>query len=400
MATILTLNDYYLPGFKAGGPIRTIHAMTQRLSGDFRWKIVTRDRDLGDGQPFAGVHTGCWQRVDNAEVFYLPPGKSGSGQLLRLLQEEPYDVLYLNSFFSPRFTLGPLLWRRRRRIPDRPVILAPRGECMPGALRLRWWKKRPWLYISRTLGLYQGIHWHASTALEREHLLAVLRTICPRAVPQVTIAANLVTTHRAALPDERPAKRPGHLRAMFFSRINPKKNLCGALRMLGDLPGQIEFDVIGPIEDREYWAECQSMIQSLPSNVRVRSLGAVPADQVARTLTGYHLLFLPTHGENFCHAIFEALAAGCPVLLSDQTPWRRLEEQGVGWDLPLDRPERFREALACMVQLDQAAFDDMRRSAAQFARRFLQHQQQAAVEENRRLFHFAAASAASIGCAA
>ena len=53
------------------------------------------------------------------------------------------------------------------------------------------------------------------------------------------------------------------------------------------------------------------------------------------------LLFLPTAGENFGHAIQEALAAGCPVLISDRTRWRDLAPKGVGWDLPLSAPDRF-----------------------------------------------------------
>ena len=47
-------------------------------------------------------------------------------------------------------------------------------------------------------------------------------------------------------------------------------------------------------------------------------------------------MILPTHGESFGHIIVEAWAAGCPVLISDRTPWRELREQGVGWDVPLD----------------------------------------------------------------
>jgi glycosyltransferase involved in cell wall biosynthesis len=52
-------------------------------------------------------------------------------------------------------------------------------------------------------------------------------------------------------------------------------------------------------------------------------------------LTQQDLFLFPTRGESFGHVIHEALRAGLPVLISDQTPWRRLEEQGVGWDLPL-----------------------------------------------------------------
>ncbi len=78
----------------------------------------------------------------------------------------------------------------------------------------------------------------------------------------------------------------------------------------------------------------------------MREHGPLPPDRVAEALRANHLLFLPTRSENFGHVILEALAAGCPVLLSDRTPWRNLARAGVGWDLPLDRPELPRRAMA------------------------------------------------------
>ena len=48
------------------------------------------------------------------------------------------------------------------------------------------------------------------------------------------------------------------------------------------------------------------------------------------------MFFFPTLGENFGHVIHESLAAGTPVLISDQTPWVGLSEKGAGWELPLD----------------------------------------------------------------
>ena len=43
---------------------------------------------------------------------------------------------------------------------------------------------------------------------------------------------------------------------------------------------------------------------------------------------------LATQGENYGVAILEAFDAGLPVLISDTTPWRGLQETGCGWDLP------------------------------------------------------------------
>jgi hypothetical protein len=46
--TILILNEYYLPGYKAGGPIRSISNLVSWLGDDFNFKIITTDRDYLD----------------------------------------------------------------------------------------------------------------------------------------------------------------------------------------------------------------------------------------------------------------------------------------------------------------------------------------------------------------
>jgi len=50
-ARILILTDYYLPGYKGGGPMRTLSTMVDRLGDEYRFRVLTRDRDLGDTEP-------------------------------------------------------------------------------------------------------------------------------------------------------------------------------------------------------------------------------------------------------------------------------------------------------------------------------------------------------------
>ncbi len=52
---ILCFVSYYLPGFKSGGPLRTIANMVDHLAPDFDFWIVTRDRDLGDAHGYENI---------------------------------------------------------------------------------------------------------------------------------------------------------------------------------------------------------------------------------------------------------------------------------------------------------------------------------------------------------
>ncbi|MCE2463815.1 MAG: glycosyltransferase, partial [Dehalococcoidia bacterium] len=167
------------------------------------------------------------------------------------------------------------------------------------------------------------------------------------------IARNPVTGGPATgKPQESSPKEPGALNLVFLSRVSRMKNLAGALRMLYGLEGKISFDIYGPLEDTAYWAECRKIIRSLPENVAVTYRGAASHEEVGRVMAEHDLFLLPTLGENFGHVIFESLAAGCPVLVSDRTPWRGLEEKGVGWNVPLDEGARFRAILQGCVDID------------------------------------------------
>jgi glycosyltransferase involved in cell wall biosynthesis len=359
---ILTFVGFYLPGYKAGGPIRTLANMVERLGNEFEFKIVTLDRDYDDTKSYPGIKIDGWDRVGKAEVFYMPLKRRSLRDFRRVLYSTKYDVLYLNSFFSPHFTIKPLLLRRLRLIPDKPLILAPRGEFSLGALGLKRLKKRVYLWVAKAFGLYRDVLWQASS----RHEEADIRQWFGKDVP-VMVAPDLPPMIHSA--DELPPKSEkieGCLKILFLSRISRMKNLNGALEMLNGLKGKVEFNIYGPMEDETYWAECQKIIGSLPENIKVRYCGRIAHENVSTVMREYNLFFLPTLGENFGHVILEALCAGCPVLISDQTPWRDLEEKGVGWDLPLDRPDLFRDALQRCVDMAYAEYGKWSEKAREY----------------------------------
>jgi hypothetical protein len=62
------------------------------------------------------------------------------------------------------------------------------------------------------------------------------------------------------------------------------------------------------------------------------------------------------------------MAGGCPVLVSDKTPWRGLEKYGAGWDIPLEEPSRFRNVLENYAVMTFNERERLRRAAREFAR--------------------------------
>lgn len=362
---ILAFAHYYLPGYKAGGPVRSIGNLVAQLGDEFEFHVVTSDRDLGDAVPYSNVESDVWVKVGKARVMYLSPREQGFRGIGRLMRETPHDAVYLNSFFDPVFSAVPLLLRRFGLAPPKPYLVAPRGECSPGALALKAWKKRLYLRGVRAGGLFRNVGWQASSDYEAAEIVRAFgvdpNRICVAPNPSPSESdqfSRLSSSHRD----------PGMpLRVLFLSRISPMKNLHFALQIIGQIQEPVLFDIYGPVTDEAYWQRCQVDIVSLPSHVQVNYRGAVPPDQVREIMSSHDLFFLPTLGENFGHVIAEALSAGTPVLIADTTPWRDLEAAGVGWDLRLDEEQSFLRCIEHCARLGAEEYEAWRASIRRFA---------------------------------
>lgn len=386
---ILAVIGHYLPGYKAGGPIRTLANLVDWLGDDFQIAIVTSDRDLGDIQPYPNVKAGDWHSVGKAQVLYLPPKTFHLLAWRQVIRNLDYDLLYLNSFLSP-LTVRTLFLRRIGKISEKPIVLAPRGELSSGALSIKSFKKRLYIPFAKRIGLYNDIIWQVSSQYEMQEILSVLGGTVNGKKSFVFIAPNLPprVTFKTVL--RAPLKQKGAAKIIFLSRIARKKGLDLALQCLESIPGRVEFDIYGPKEDPSYWQECQAMISQLPENIQVRYRGEITPDQVVEVFSQYHLFLFPTRGENFGHVVLEALCAGCLVLISDRTPWRNLTTEKVGWDVSLSNLEDFGAALRELISMSELVFQERSQLAQEYGKRFTENP--ALVEANRELFLKALAS--------
>jgi glycosyltransferase involved in cell wall biosynthesis len=336
---ILTFVGNYLPGYKAGGILRTISNTIDYLCDDFEFWIVTRDRDLGDDIPYSGIKINQWQSVGNAMVYYLQPQSSGVKDILNLIVSTPHNVLYLNSFFDS-FTVKVLLIRRLGWTSFKQVIVAPRGEFAWGSLGLKYPKKFAYIMLSRLLGLYAKVVWQASSEFEAQDIIKIMK-INPDAVHIALDLPNKINSDETINVTSVPATSCEGLRLIFLSRIAREKNLDYALRVLSKVNMKVVFDIYGPVVDAAYWKECCTLIRQLPVNVTVNYHDGVSSIDVVHIFSRYDLFLFPTAGENYGHVIAESLAAGTPVLISTETPWRNLQADGLGWDIDLIKIDSF-----------------------------------------------------------
>jgi glycosyltransferase involved in cell wall biosynthesis len=173
------------------------------------------------------------------------------------------------------------------------------------------------------VGVYRAVLWQASSEFEKQDILRV--KVASLVAPNVMVAPNLISIAKPIIDEiskgRRDVRTPGSLRIVFLSRIAPKKNLDYLLSVLNKVDIAVDLSIYGPTEDPAYWSLCQGLIKALPIHIKVTYQGEVAHEHVAQTFAAHDVFIFPTRGENFGHVIYEALAAGTAVLLSDQTPW-------------------------------------------------------------------------------
>lgn len=379
---ILTFIGNYLPGFKAGGMLRTMVNTVDNLNSEVEFRIVTRDRDLGDTKSYENIKIKQWQLVGSAYVYYLSPCSSTFKNIRNLILRTKHDVLYLNSFFDP-FTIKVLFIRKFSRSTFNPIIVAPRGVFASASLKLKYPKKIIFILFARFIGLYKNVTWHASSDFEEVDIMKIMKIRKEHIHNALDLPTKFIPDDTLISPMLSHDDNTG-LKLVFISRIARVKNLDYALQILRKVKAKVFFDIYGPLEDMKYWMECQELIKQLPENIKVKYLGSVDPNQVVQIFSFYDLFLFPSGGENYGHVIAESLTSGTPVLISDKTPWRNLKNDNLGWDISLDQKDSFIEEIEKFALMSNEVRLKMRVSIKFFVNKHLLDTE--VLEANRQLF--------------
>jgi glycosyltransferase involved in cell wall biosynthesis len=361
--SILVFIDWFDPGYKAGGPIRSAVNFARHLQHHYDVYVFTGDRDLGSAAPYDDIKTDVWISYDEqVKVLYCSPGNLRWKYIRETIQDVNPDHIYLNSLFSKYFTIYPLLINRSGGWKSN-MVLAPRGMLRNSALQYKTAKKKLFLRLFRWLSVHRHISFQATDDIEFND---VKKNFGESArVLQIPNFPAYVQGYPGSL-----SKGPGELSIIFVGRLHPIKNLHFLLERLKVLKGKVLLTVIGSEEDKAYVDQCRSLSVSLSDNITVKFEGEKPNHELPAIIAQHHVFGLPTQGENFGHAIFEGLSAGKPVLISDQTPWRGLVSVKAGWDISLADNTGFEKALQEALDMEQDQYDEWSMGAWQYAHQF------------------------------
>ncbi len=344
---IAVLCDWYLPGYKAGGPIQSVANLVDRLDHEFH--VITSDRDLGESEAYPTITPNEWNEGKVGEqIIYLSPDQQTQERFEDLLSLHNYDAIYLNSMFSAAFSIKPMQAIRKLKLSDR-VVLAPRGMLKSGAMSQKGWKKQAFLWVAKTLGWYKNIRWHATNEQEAKEIAHFFGSC------NIRVAPNLISAKSGSFSPTK--KEVGLLKITTVARISPEKNILNAIEFLRGVKCEevcIHWEIFGTQNDQDYLALCQDAAQNI-SCADIILKGEIQHDQIAQKLAENHLFYLPTLGENYGHSIVESFLSGTPVLISDKTPWRQLSDKHAGWDVALEEAN-FVDRITSCISMNQEEY--------------------------------------------
>lgn len=358
---IITFNGSYIPGFKAGGPIRSIENMAYYLKEEITFHIFTNDRDNGDKIPYEKIIQDEWNKIGNEEVYYKSPNQNLIKAMSNELNTSDYDCVLLNGFFS-EYTIRYLILNKFKKIPKRKIFLMPRGDFSEGALSLKKSKKALYTLFLSILKLDKNVQYLATSEEELNQIKKI------RKYNEMYLVSNFPSKDLDTVTPNKVDKKVNELSLIYISRITPVKNLKFALNLFFDIKKNVSLDIYGPIYDYKYYKECLDIIKTLPSNIKVNYYGEINHKWISYIIRKYHAMILPTLGENYGHIIVESLINSTPVIISDNTPWNKINNYKAGWTIPLNSHKEYIKIIDDLIELNNIDYNIYRENANEFIR--------------------------------
>ncbi|MCB0478196.1 MAG: glycosyltransferase [Crocinitomicaceae bacterium] len=352
---IMVFIDWYVPGFKAGGPIRSVFNIVSALKEEYNFFILTSAYDLGEENPYKDIELNQWNDVDGVLIKYLDKDHIKNAVIKHNVDEIDPDLLYVNGIFSRYFSILPIRIGRTKKIK---TIVAPRGMLGDGALDVKKFKKNLFLKYSKFTKMFENVTWHASTDLESAEIKKIFGEKAA-----IRISINIPSPQTLKMGQISKLKKYDEIKLVYVGRLSPKKNL----HLLIDWIQKFSYtkktilEIWGESSEKEYVDELHQIIKP-NSKVEIQFKGAANPMELPQIYASSHYFILMTKHENYGHVIAEALSNGCPVIISDKTPWRDLQTKGIGWDIDIDE-NQFLKTLDKAIKMDPIDYNKMAQNA-------------------------------------
>ena len=332
-----------------GGPSQAIRFLCRHLQsrGDCSVEVATTDAD-GAGQVLDREEI-----PDEFPVHVFPRTFSERWKFSRGLgvwlsaNVRNYDLVHIHALWSHSSGAAA----RAARKFDVPFIIRPAGMLSSYTLsRRRGFRKLSWLFSERRTTQF-ATAFHATTQAEADDIGRVVAGARSFVIPNgVDDLAYSVPVDRTIWRERMLAGEPDRPIVLFLSRLHPKKGLTDLL-----LPALARFSprpltvIAGGVDEHEpqYAGSVQDQVTELRLENDIRLVGNISGISRWNLYDAADVFVLPSHSENFGIVVAEAMARGCPPVVTDGV---QLSSEILAHDAGLVVPRQV-ESLATVLQL-------------------------------------------------
>jgi len=308
----------------AGGPSRTVVQLTDTLAcrEDMITLLVSQSRTVGGDVPSRNRAIAHYVEKNRSSIgSYL--GTSGWRSLRRALATETVDCLHSNGVWHP-LNHWCAVEARRRRIP---LVVQPHGMLEPWALAWRSTKKRLALAAFQRRDLDNAALLVATARQEAEGFRQFGLRQPIAIIPNGIDMATRLNADQPAMAGNLFSLR----RALFLSRIHPKKGLINLLDAWSSVDSRNWLLQLAGPDEGGHLAEVMAHAEAIGIKDQVQYLGSFDDAAKLQVYREADLFVLPSFSENFGVVVAEALAQRLPVITTYGTPWQDLQTYDCGW---------------------------------------------------------------------
>ena len=322
---ILHVVPTYYPAVRYGGPIRSVHGLASALAAQGHEVHVYTTNVDGDG--VLPVRLDRPVQLDGVNVSYF--ATSVGRRLYRSVRMgqalhaniSGFDIIHLHSVFLWPTSAAAQVARKA----GVPYVLSPRGMLVQDLIRRKSsLAKHAWIALFERRNIERAAAVHLTSEIEASELRALG---FPHA--RLAIVANGIEMPIDIPNDDFDPTGMRRPYALFLGRLNWKKGLD---RLIPAMKEVANADLLIAGNDEEnYRPELEALARRHGVVDRVRFVGPVDDSKKWALLASARILVLPSYSENFGNVVLEAMAAGCPVIVTPEVGIASLvQEAGCG----------------------------------------------------------------------
>ncbi len=304
---ILHITPYYIPAFRFGGPVFSVHYLCKNLVNmGVNLEVWTTNL----GQEFQKIKE---DTIDDVKVKYFPvfpkTNYAFSSSLFSYLNAnlKNFDLVHINGIYQFHSFTGGFLSHKNRI----PYILSPRGMFLKDMIRRKGFlKKKIYIKIFEERVINNAKMIHCTSFDEKEGVIEM--GINPEKIFVIPNPVEFPETEEFQF-------KKNNNQILFLGRINWKKGLDILIpafkNVLKEIP-DAKLIIAGP--DDGYLDRVKKWINEYKLNENIEITDEVKGENKIKLIMNSDISILPSYFENFGMSVVESLYYRTPVIISDK----------------------------------------------------------------------------------